>query len=133
MNDQKRQAIQYHYAALVKGMDAIAVMDNLSGSLLSQPEREFVKESSQIRRERNRELISILFRTREELEPFEGFVDALKNTEKHEIMAAEILKTYTQDNSPAEVEKVSETSPTHAGEIEHDLQTKQPELSTMNA
>uniref|UniRef100_A0A914UPK9 Uncharacterized protein n=1 Tax=Plectus sambesii TaxID=2011161 RepID=A0A914UPK9_9BILA len=133
MNELKRKAVEHHNAALVNGMDATEVIVNLRGDLLSLAERESIQEAFPTRRAKNRELISILFRTREELEPFEGFVDALKNTEKHEIMAAEILTTYTHGNIPTEFEKVSETSPTRAVGTEQYSQTKQPELSTMNA
>uniref|UniRef100_A0A914VUS3 CARD domain-containing protein n=1 Tax=Plectus sambesii TaxID=2011161 RepID=A0A914VUS3_9BILA len=95
MDREKQKAIEHHNAALMDSMDPLAVMDNLCAGLLSLVEKEFIKESHSTRRDRNRELISILFRKREELEPFEHFVQALKKTDaNHEIMAKDILKTY---------------------------------------
>uniref|UniRef100_A0A914VKJ7 CARD domain-containing protein n=1 Tax=Plectus sambesii TaxID=2011161 RepID=A0A914VKJ7_9BILA len=95
MDREKQKAIEHHNAALMDSMDPLVVMDNLRAGLLSLVEKEFIKESYTTRRERNRELISILLRKREELEPFEGFVEALKKIDdSHAIMAEAILKTY---------------------------------------
>uniref|UniRef100_A0A914XL10 CARD domain-containing protein n=1 Tax=Plectus sambesii TaxID=2011161 RepID=A0A914XL10_9BILA len=95
MDELKQTAIEDHYADLIKSMNPQLVMDNLRAGLLSSAEKETVEESHSTRRDRNRELISILFRKREDLKPFEGFVQALQKTDaNHEIMAKVILKTY---------------------------------------
>uniref|UniRef100_A0A914WUJ8 CARD domain-containing protein n=1 Tax=Plectus sambesii TaxID=2011161 RepID=A0A914WUJ8_9BILA len=95
MNKSKLKAIEPHNADLVNSMDSVVVMDHLCTDLLSLAEKESIKESYSTRRDRNRELISILYRKREELKPFERFVEALKITDaSHAIMAEAILKTY---------------------------------------
>uniref|UniRef100_A0A914XRX6 CARD domain-containing protein n=1 Tax=Plectus sambesii TaxID=2011161 RepID=A0A914XRX6_9BILA len=104
-------------------MDPLLVMDHLRAGLLSSAEKESIKESHSTRRDRSRELISILFKKREKLKPFEHFIKALKQTDKnHEIMAKDILKTYKRDHGAAEFEKVSRTSLSHDGEAECSLQ-----------
>uniref|UniRef100_A0A914VLU6 CARD domain-containing protein n=1 Tax=Plectus sambesii TaxID=2011161 RepID=A0A914VLU6_9BILA len=123
MDKQKRKAIEVHNAALVEGMVPMAVIDQLRADLISQAERETIEEAHAERRAKNRQLISVLFRTREELKPFEGFVHALKNTDsKHEIMANKILQSYKQDSGTTWVEQVSEASRSDAGEAKQGLQ-----------
>uniref|UniRef100_A0A914WT52 CARD domain-containing protein n=1 Tax=Plectus sambesii TaxID=2011161 RepID=A0A914WT52_9BILA len=101
MDKHKQKAIEKHNAALMDSMDPVAVMDYLSTDLLSLADKEFIKESHSTRRYRNRELISILFKKREELEPFERFVKALNETDKsHAAMAEAILKIYDQTKMP---------------------------------
>uniref|UniRef100_A0A914UL99 Uncharacterized protein n=1 Tax=Plectus sambesii TaxID=2011161 RepID=A0A914UL99_9BILA len=95
MDKQKQKAIEHHNAALMDDMDPQAVVNNMFVGLLSLVEKEFIKKSHSTRRDKNRELIFILFRKREELEPFEHFVEALKKTDaSHKIIAKAILKTY---------------------------------------
>uniref|UniRef100_A0A914W812 CARD domain-containing protein n=1 Tax=Plectus sambesii TaxID=2011161 RepID=A0A914W812_9BILA len=121
MDKQKQLAIEHYKAALMDSMHPLSVMDNLCAGLLSVVEQEFIKESQTTRRDRNRELISILFRKREELEPFEHFIQALKKTDtNHEILAKDILQTYKHDNDAAVLQNISRTS--DAEETNYDLQ-----------
>uniref|UniRef100_A0A914X0Z7 CARD domain-containing protein n=1 Tax=Plectus sambesii TaxID=2011161 RepID=A0A914X0Z7_9BILA len=122
MDELKQIAIEDHYADLMKSMDPLFVMDNLRTGLLSMMEKESIKESSSTRRDRSRELISILFRKREDLKPFEALVEALKKTDaNHEVMAKDILKTYKHDNGATLFTKVSRNSLSDAGDIEYGL------------
>uniref|UniRef100_A0A914V7W8 CARD domain-containing protein n=1 Tax=Plectus sambesii TaxID=2011161 RepID=A0A914V7W8_9BILA len=124
MDKMKQKAIEHHNAALMDSMNPLVVMDNLCACLLSVVEKEFINESNLTRRDRNRELLSILFRKREELEPFECFVEALNKTDaSHEVMAKAILKTYNYGNGVAVFEKVSRTSLSDDGENKYELQT----------
>uniref|UniRef100_A0A914WTA0 CARD domain-containing protein n=1 Tax=Plectus sambesii TaxID=2011161 RepID=A0A914WTA0_9BILA len=94
MDELKQEAIKSYYAELVECMDPLRVMDRLA-KLLSLEDMELIRESHSTYQERNRKLISILLRKREEREPFERFVEALKRTDaSHENMAEAILKTY---------------------------------------
>uniref|UniRef100_A0A914VU09 CARD domain-containing protein n=1 Tax=Plectus sambesii TaxID=2011161 RepID=A0A914VU09_9BILA len=131
MDKQKRKAIEHHNADLMESMDPHAVLDNLRARFLSPSEKESILEPYTRRRDKNRELISILFRKREELKPFEGFVEALKQTDaSHAIMADAILKTHKYDNDAA-LAKVPRTSPLAAGENEYGLQIAQQSLKYM--
>uniref|UniRef100_A0A914VVJ8 CARD domain-containing protein n=1 Tax=Plectus sambesii TaxID=2011161 RepID=A0A914VVJ8_9BILA len=110
MDRQKQKAIEHHYADLTKSMDPLLVMDNLRSSLLSSAEEELIKKLHSTHRERNRELLSLLFIKREEFEPFKRFVEALKEIDdNHALMAKAILKTYENNNGGVLV-KVPKTS-----------------------
>uniref|UniRef100_A0A914UUQ1 CARD domain-containing protein n=1 Tax=Plectus sambesii TaxID=2011161 RepID=A0A914UUQ1_9BILA len=123
MDKLKQTAIERHHADLMKSMDPLFVMDNLHAGLVSMAEKETIKESYLTRRDRNRELISVLIRKREELEPFEHFVEALKKTDaSHNIVAKTILKTYKQYKGATGNEIVSRTSLTGAEETNYGLQ-----------
>uniref|UniRef100_A0A914VKD5 CARD domain-containing protein n=1 Tax=Plectus sambesii TaxID=2011161 RepID=A0A914VKD5_9BILA len=123
MDKQKQKAIERHNAALIDSMDPLTVMDRLCADIISSAEKECIKESSSIRRDRNRELIATLFRKQEELEPFESFVEALKEIDaSHQILAEAILKAYKYDNGATEFEKVPKMSPSDVGETKYDLQ-----------
>uniref|UniRef100_A0A914XBP5 Caspase recruitment domain-containing protein n=1 Tax=Plectus sambesii TaxID=2011161 RepID=A0A914XBP5_9BILA len=123
MDKQKQKAIEHHNVALINNIDPQAVVDNMFVSLLSLVEKEFIKKSNSTRRDTNCELIFILFRKREELEPFERFVEALKKTDaSHKILAKAILKTYKQDKGTTGFETVSRTSLTGAEETNYGLQ-----------
>uniref|UniRef100_A0A914XQ67 CARD domain-containing protein n=1 Tax=Plectus sambesii TaxID=2011161 RepID=A0A914XQ67_9BILA len=104
-------------------MDSLAVTDNLRAGLLTLLEKKSIKESNSPRRDRNRELISILFRKREDLKPFEGFLEALKKTDaSHAIMAEAILKTYKYGIGATALEKVTYTTLSPIEETKYDLQ-----------
>uniref|UniRef100_A0A914VH06 CARD domain-containing protein n=1 Tax=Plectus sambesii TaxID=2011161 RepID=A0A914VH06_9BILA len=100
MDELKQKAIERHFAHLVSNMDPLPVMDHFRAGVLSSTEKDFIKESYSTRRDRNRELLSILYRKRDELEPFECFLEALAKTDtNHEFMAKDILKTYQYANT----------------------------------
>uniref|UniRef100_A0A914XKQ1 CARD domain-containing protein n=1 Tax=Plectus sambesii TaxID=2011161 RepID=A0A914XKQ1_9BILA len=122
MDELKQKAIKSHHAKLVECMNPLLVMDHLA-NLLSLEQAELIRESHSARRERNRELIAVLFKIEEELEPFERFVEVLKKTDaSHAIMAEAVLKTYKHRNCAAEFQKISTTSLSAAEEIEYNLQ-----------
>uniref|UniRef100_A0A914VVP2 CARD domain-containing protein n=1 Tax=Plectus sambesii TaxID=2011161 RepID=A0A914VVP2_9BILA len=103
-------------------MNSMAVLDKLGDGLLSGAEMDDIKKSQTTRGDKARELISILSRKREEIYPFERFVEALKKTDQsHAVMVETILKTYKQNRGTIEFEEVSRTSLSDAEETEYDL------------
>uniref|UniRef100_A0A914VAV0 CARD domain-containing protein n=1 Tax=Plectus sambesii TaxID=2011161 RepID=A0A914VAV0_9BILA len=98
MDKLKQKAIRHHYANLVDRMNPLGVMDRLA-SLLSLEEMELIRKAHLTPQERTRELIAILLRKNELLEPFDYFITALEETdENHKTIAEAILKTYKNNN-----------------------------------
>uniref|UniRef100_A0A914W383 CARD domain-containing protein n=1 Tax=Plectus sambesii TaxID=2011161 RepID=A0A914W383_9BILA len=95
MDKLKQKAIKSHNADLVKIMEPLPVIDYLPADLLTDEQIEKIRNPHSLRPDNNRELIAILYRKREELQPFESFIEALKNTgDNHEAMAKHIQQTY---------------------------------------
>uniref|UniRef100_A0A914WHD4 CARD domain-containing protein n=1 Tax=Plectus sambesii TaxID=2011161 RepID=A0A914WHD4_9BILA len=120
MDELKQKAIKRHYANLVKCMNPLYVMDHLA-HLLSLEDMELIRDSSS-RPDKNRALLTMLFRQGEELKPFECFVEALKKTnQNHGNLAKDIIETYEHENGGV-LADVPRTSLPAGEKTEHGLQ-----------